>query len=913
MAKAKVNKGTPASPVWEILDAKNGDTVDGIHFRVNEGTSKLEYSLNGTVWNLAQGVDTDDATAIAADLLLNKTAYALGVKITGTMPNKVGSATVIVPSTVDQAFPQGYYGGVAADGKVSGNANLVTANIKSGITIFGVAGKIEVVDTTEAVSPAAASNIESGKKAFVNGALVTGNIVNRGGAVVVTPGTTDQTKLSGIYTGNITISGDTDLVSSNIRAGADIFGVAGKTEVVDTTEATAPSVAGDILSGKVGFVNGVKITGTIASKGAQTYTPGTIDQTIAAGQYLSGIQTISGDADLVAANLKYNVDIFGIVGTYSAEVTNPITAATVLSGKIGFVNGAQITGTMPNRAGDVAAVSYHVSGTSLHIIPASGYVDGVDDATTITDADFISGNIRAGADIFGVAGATNVVDTTAGTAVAGDILATKIAFVDGAQITGTIASKGAQTYTPGTTNQTIAAGQYLSGIQTISGDADLITANIKAGANIFGVAGATNVVDTTAGTATAAQILSGSIAFVDGVQVTGTMPNNTTGDFATDSVTRVGTTLKLSIGTAGYFADACNVTHADANDIAANIKKDVTIRGLTGTYDRSGEDILWYNVGLAAPPFVGAAYDGSYGGYYAHCSIGRTSRHLFNTAQYSTAVTKEPLDGTTTTWSASVASTGEYTHWCSADSLGNVYVVCSGTSAEYAVAKVNSTGGIVWRKTSTQMGSRSVIQRNIAVGNDDCLYIQTTSDLIKVDTSGNISWNNTAYATTNVNKLLRHGTDGVLVLGSSSVIKITGSNTVAFTIALTCNDMAVDYATNDIYVISSSTIKKYNSSGVLQWTSPSVLGMYFSKIQVMDGMAIGHYYSGTSTTPGELLRAISRDGLAVLSLGVIGRTDADDFIDGPYMFDADYAGLYLPHRGNDFGLNKGYFKRYINL
>ena len=55
--------------------------------------------------------------------------------------------------------------------------------------------------------------------------------------------------------------------------------------------------------------------------------------------------------------------------------------------------------------------------------------------------------------------------------------------------TGTMAEKGAATYTPGTSNQVISANQYLTGAQTILGDADLVAANIVSGKNIFGVAG----------------------------------------------------------------------------------------------------------------------------------------------------------------------------------------------------------------------------------------------------------------------------------------------------------------------------------------------------------------------------------------------------------------------------------------
>ena len=55
----------------------------------------------------------------------------------------------------------------------------------------------------------------------------------------------------------------------------------------------------------------------VAKKSAATYTPGTSDQSIAASQYLSGAQTIKGDANLVAGNIKSGVSIFGVTGTYA--------------------------------------------------------------------------------------------------------------------------------------------------------------------------------------------------------------------------------------------------------------------------------------------------------------------------------------------------------------------------------------------------------------------------------------------------------------------------------------------------------------------------------------------------------------------------------------------------------------------
>lgn len=57
----------------------------------------------------------------------------------------------------------------------------------------------------------------------------------------------------------------------------------------------------------------------VTKKSAATYTPGTSDQSIASGQYLSGTQTIKGDANLVAGNIKSGVSIFGVTGTYAGS------------------------------------------------------------------------------------------------------------------------------------------------------------------------------------------------------------------------------------------------------------------------------------------------------------------------------------------------------------------------------------------------------------------------------------------------------------------------------------------------------------------------------------------------------------------------------------------------------------------
>lgn len=81
-------------------------------------------------------------------------------------------------------------------------------------------------------------------------------------------------------------------------------------------------------------------------------------------------------------------------------------------------------------------------------------------------------------------------DTSDATATPGDILGGKTAYTKSGKVEGVIPSLPAQTITPGTADKTIANGQYLAGTQTIKGDPNLTSSNIKKGVSLFGVAGA---------------------------------------------------------------------------------------------------------------------------------------------------------------------------------------------------------------------------------------------------------------------------------------------------------------------------------------------------------------------------------------------------------------------------------------
>ena len=103
----------------------------------------------------------------------------------------------------------------------------------------------------------------------------------------------------------------------------------GTAKFMDTSEGDA--AAGDMLSGKKAYAGGQLVTGNIQSKAAETYTPGTSDQTIQAGQYLAGAQTISGDANLVSSNILKNVTIFGVTGNLALPSISQDSTTKVLS------------------------------------------------------------------------------------------------------------------------------------------------------------------------------------------------------------------------------------------------------------------------------------------------------------------------------------------------------------------------------------------------------------------------------------------------------------------------------------------------------------------------------------------------------------------------------------------------------
>ena len=201
----------------------------------------------------------------------------------------------------------------------------------------------------------------------------------------------------------------------------------------------------------------------ITRKAAATITPTESEQVISAGQYLEGDQTISA--------IPSNYIGSGITTKGSTTITPSTSIQTAISA------GTYVTGDIKVSAMPTGKLSTPTINTNTGVV-------------------------------------------TSGVATAGYLAANTTKTLQ-------LTTKSAATITPSTANQTIASGQYLTGIQTIQGDSNLIPENIASGVSIFGVTGThegNTGIDTSDATATANNIENGKTAYVKGEKITGNLP-----------------------------------------------------------------------------------------------------------------------------------------------------------------------------------------------------------------------------------------------------------------------------------------------------------------------------------------------------------------------------------------------------
>ena len=173
-----------------------------------------------------------------------------------------------------------------------------------------------------------------------------------------------------------------------------------------------------------------------------------------------------------------------------------VSASVLLSGYTAHnALGQAITGTASGGGGNYQSkTDINPSTSSQTITPDAGY-DALSSvqinamptgtATAPTSISGTSASVSTGTNAIILSKTVSVTPqiTTAG------YISSGTAGNSSVSLTASVTTKGATTYTPTTSNQTIASGTYLTGTQTIQGDSNLVGSNILSGKSIFGVAG----------------------------------------------------------------------------------------------------------------------------------------------------------------------------------------------------------------------------------------------------------------------------------------------------------------------------------------------------------------------------------------------------------------------------------------
>ncbi len=298
------------------LNSNNGSTKfiiqDKDAVAVFSADSDGNTVIGGTATVAGSGFSVGGSTLVVINgrVGIGTTAPAAALDVNGAV--RVGNYTTAAKPTA-AAANKGAFIFDTTIGKPYVSNGTVWNLFDSDFDGDGITDAIDVDDNNAADATAVAADVLSGRTFYAGGAGRTGS-VPAGANVSGGNGLKTFTITDGLYSGSKTgTANDALLAAGNIKSGITILGTAG----TFTTGATA--AAGDMLSGKTGVVNGSTITGNVPAGANVTGGNGLITFTITDGLYSGGKTAAAADANLIAADIKSGVAIFGKTGTFTGN------------------------------------------------------------------------------------------------------------------------------------------------------------------------------------------------------------------------------------------------------------------------------------------------------------------------------------------------------------------------------------------------------------------------------------------------------------------------------------------------------------------------------------------------------------------------------------------------------------------
>lgn len=233
--------GSGMPSTTDIYNRLNSGAAASVPGAFQEPSSGPLSGTGRTLGEIAGKLPTADNAngATTAHVANGKTFW--GLRTDGTWGLKTGTAAagnnvIGANGLLTFSIPDALYTG--AKTATATDSNLIPANIKSGVSIFGVTGS-----ASQASGTAGASDVLTGKTFSNAGGTGIGGTMPNNGAVSIVPGTTAQTIAAGYHSGAGSVAGDPNLQASNIRSGVSIFGVAGTMTGVDMSHVSSLTCA----------------------------------------------------------------------------------------------------------------------------------------------------------------------------------------------------------------------------------------------------------------------------------------------------------------------------------------------------------------------------------------------------------------------------------------------------------------------------------------------------------------------------------------------------------------------------------------------------------------------------------------------------------------------------------------------